>query len=87
MLLLPLRPSQHPEASHTLLRALSDVIVSLLVEQWRAGASVLQVFESHAGELPPARFAEFSGNYMVDIARGVRARVPSVAAGECRAAG
>ena len=74
--------SQYPEASHALLQSISDVIVDLLVEQWRAGASILQVFESHAGELPPARFIEFSGKYLLDIAARVRARVPEVAQGE-----
>lgn len=74
-------PLQHPEASHQLLGALADVAVDMLVEQWRAGASILQVFESNAGELPPDRFADFALPYLRRIAEGVRARVPAVADG------
>ncbi len=55
--------------------------VKLLVGQWRAGASVLQVFESSGGELPPHLFREFALPYMVRVAEGVRAQVPPVAEG------
>lgn len=72
---------QHPEASHRLLAALTSTIVDLLVGQYEAGASVLQVFESSAGELSPALFDEFSLPYLRNIAKGVRARVPPVADG------
>jgi hypothetical protein len=44
---------QEPEASHALLKMLTDVNVEYLVEQVRAGAQMLQVFESHAEYLGP----------------------------------
>jgi hypothetical protein len=44
---------QEPEASHALLKMLTDVNVDYLVEQVRAGAQMLQVFESHAEYLGP----------------------------------
>ncbi len=44
---------QEPEASHALLKILTDVNVEYLVEQVRAGAQMLQVFESHAEYLGP----------------------------------
>jgi len=72
---------EQPAASHALLRALAAVCVDLLVGAWAAGASVLQVFESAAGELPPPLFAEFSLPYLRDVAAGVRARVPPPAEG------
>jgi uroporphyrinogen decarboxylase len=77
------RVPQHPEASRALLGAITDVVVELLLEQWRAGASILQIFESHAGELSPALFAAFLLPYLRQIAERVRARTPSVAQGAC----
>ena len=71
----------YPAASHALLGALADVCVELLLGQWRAGASVLQVFESSAGDLPPALFNDFALPYLERIAAAVRARTPPVAAG------
>ncbi len=72
---------EHPDASHALLRALTEVCVDLLVGAWRAGASVLQVFESGAGDLPPPLFDAFSLPYLRAVAAGVRARVPPPEAG------
>uniref|UniRef100_A0A3B4GZ90 Uroporphyrinogen decarboxylase n=1 Tax=Pundamilia nyererei TaxID=303518 RepID=A0A3B4GZ90_9CICH len=63
---------QHPEASHMLLKMLTDVIVEYLLGQVAAGAQALQVFESHAGILGPAEFKEFSLPYLRDIARRVK---------------
>lgn len=40
---------QHPEASHRLLDAIADVCIELLVGQWRAGASILQVRQLGCG--------------------------------------
>jgi uroporphyrinogen decarboxylase len=53
----------------------------MLVGQWRAGASLLQVFESSAGELSPEAWEEFSLPYLLQIAKRVRASVPAVADG------
>jgi len=78
---LPRPPPQHPEASHRLLGALAEALADLLVGEWRAGASALQVFESSAGELSPADWREYSLPYLRRIAELVRARVPSVADG------
>ncbi|KAF1383327.1 hypothetical protein PFLUV_G00130780 [Perca fluviatilis] len=63
---------RHPEASHMLLRMLTDVIVEYLLGQVAAGAQALQVFESHAGILGPVEFQEFSLPYLRDIARCVK---------------
>jgi uroporphyrinogen decarboxylase len=52
-----------------------------LVGAWAAGASVLQVFESGAGDLPPPLFEAFSLPYLRAVAAGVRARTPPPAAG------
>uniref|UniRef100_A0A8C8LWM0 Uroporphyrinogen decarboxylase n=1 Tax=Oncorhynchus tshawytscha TaxID=74940 RepID=A0A8C8LWM0_ONCTS len=63
---------RHPEASHKLLKMLTDVIVEYLLGQVAAGAQALQVFESHAGCLGPVEFQEFSLPYLRDIARKVK---------------
>ncbi|XP_068604945.1 uroporphyrinogen decarboxylase [Brachionichthys hirsutus] len=63
---------RHPDASHMLLRMLTDVIVQYLLGQVTAGAQALQVFESHAGVLGPEEFGEFSLPYLRDIARRVK---------------
>ncbi|XP_069498458.1 uroporphyrinogen decarboxylase [Ambystoma mexicanum] len=66
---------QYPEASHSLLSLLTDIIVEYLVGQVAAGAQALQVFDSHAGCLGPRQFAEFSLPYMRDIAKRVKAKL------------
>lgn len=71
----------HLEAAHTLLRALTHVCIELLVGQYKAGASILQVFESSGGELSPPLFETFALPYLKAIAEGVRARTPSVSEG------
>eukprot|EP00127_Corallochytrium_limacisporum_P003629 Clim_evm17s151 gene=Clim_evmTU17s151 len=63
----------HPEASHRLLDMLTTIIIKYLVEQIRAGAQALQVFESNAGELTPAMAQEFMYPYIERIAKEVKA--------------
>ena len=72
---------QHPQASHTLLKALTQVCIDLLVGCWEAGASVLQVFDSGAGDLPPSAFHQFSLPYLEAVGKGVKARVPPLSQG------
>jgi len=45
-----------PQESHQMLQRITDVCVEFLVGQAKAGAQMLQVFESHAGELTPDLF-------------------------------
>ncbi len=62
----------HPQESHTLLGAIADLCVTYLLGQVRAGANMLQVFDSWGGQLGPALFAEFSLPYLCRIATGVK---------------
>lgn len=71
----------HPEDAHKVISAITDALVELLLAQWKAGASLLQVFESNAGELPPDLWQEFALPYLLKIAEQVRARTPAVAEG------
>lgn len=67
---------QHPEASRKLLRALRDIVVEYLVGQYDAGASLLQVFDTNCGELPPAVYEEFCVPDLKYIAAEVKRRRP-----------
>jgi len=67
----------HPEAAHRMMAAIADTCVDLLVGQWLAGASALQVFESNAGEVPPGLFRRAVLPHLRRIVKGVRARVPA----------
>lgn len=62
----------HPEASHTLLQRITDICVHYLVGQACAGAQMLQVFESNAGELSADMFEEFALPYLAQIAYRVK---------------
>lgn len=63
---------QYPEASKALLQRISEICVEHLVLQVIAGAQMLQIFDSWAGELSPISFQEFGLPYM----RYISANVP-----------
>lgn len=58
---------KYPKASHELLGMLCDVIVDYLVGKVKAGAQLLQLFESHAEYLGPKLFNTFSLPYIRSI--------------------
>ncbi|KAK3727874.1 hypothetical protein QZH41_010602 [Actinostola sp. cb2023] len=66
---------EHVEASSKLLQILTDSIVEYLVLQAKAGAQILQVFESHAGLLGYNAFLLYSLPYLKQIAEKVKARL------------
>lgn len=53
---------------------ITGILIDLLVAQWRAGADILQLFETNAEALPPSRFNEFALPYLLRIATEVRRR-------------
>ncbi|KAI8915906.1 Uroporphyrinogen decarboxylase [Gorgonomyces haynaldii] len=63
---------KYPEASKQLLQQTTDVVVDFLIGQARAGAQLLQVFDSWAGELSQDDFNEFSLPYLEQIAKKVK---------------
>ncbi|KAF7730987.1 Uroporphyrinogen decarboxylase in heme biosynthesis [Apophysomyces ossiformis] len=63
---------KHPEASHKLLQRITDVAVEFLVGQVKAGAQMLQVFDSWAGELSPHDFRKYSLPYIQQISSKVK---------------
>lgn len=70
---------QHPAESKDVLTRLSDVIVVYLVGQVRAGAQMLEVFDSWAGDLSQEHFWVFAFPQLQRIAHEVKA--------QCRTAG
>ena len=65
---------RHQEASHRLLQSITDVCVDYLEGQVKAGAQLLQVFESHAGILGPGEFDRFCLPYLTQIAQKLKER-------------
>ncbi|KAL0074902.1 uroporphyrinogen decarboxylase [Phycomyces blakesleeanus] len=63
---------QHPAETHDLLQRITDVAVTFLVGQVRAGAQMLQVFDSWAGELGPYDFKKYSLPYIKQISTRVK---------------
>lgn len=62
----------HPETCHKLLKVLTKMVSTHLIEQAAAGAQLLQVFESTAEYLGPEMFDKFSIPYLEEIASLVR---------------
>lgn len=58
---------KYPDASRALLGKIADLCVEYLALQVAAGAQMVQVFDSWAGELSPASFKEFSLPYLRHI--------------------
>jgi len=55
------------ETFHVLAEKLTAAITAYLQMQINAGVDVLQIFDSHGGQLAPADFQEASGRWMRDI--------------------
>lgn len=66
---------QNPIVSHELLDLLSTKVTDHLVEQAKAGAQLLQVFESNAEYLNHELFKEFAYPYIVRICTQVKDRL------------
>lgn len=59
----------YPEASMALLQKIAEVCVDHLALQVKAGAQMIQVFDSWAGELSPVTFKKFSEPYLAYISK------------------
>ncbi|KAH8106176.1 uroporphyrinogen decarboxylase [Cristinia sonorae] len=70
---------KYPQESKDLLLRIADVCVEYLIGQVKAGAQLLQIFDSWAGELSPHHLEEFSLPSLQRISEGLR---KSFASGE-----
>ncbi|MEO6950878.1 MAG: uroporphyrinogen decarboxylase [Polyangia bacterium] len=61
-----------PDAAHALLHKLTETTIKYLSAQIRAGAEVVQLFDSWVGQLGPEDFAVFAAPYVKRIIDAVR---------------
>ncbi|KAI5866594.1 uroporphyrinogen decarboxylase [Durotheca rogersii] len=66
---------RHPDATKALLQKIAEVCVEYLARQVRAGAQLIQVFDSWAGELSPSTFKHFSEPYLAYISKNLPERL------------
>jgi uroporphyrinogen decarboxylase len=69
-----------PEAWHSLMAKLSDLVSSYLLAQIAAGADAVQIFDSWAGALAPNDYAEFVLPYVRQVIETVKAAESAAAA-------
>ena len=67
-----------PVSARELLQQITDLLVAFLIAQVENGAQMLQLFDSHAGELGPTLFQQFEVPYLIQIAERVKAECPEV---------
>ncbi|KXS96703.1 hypothetical protein AC578_9441 [Pseudocercospora eumusae] len=73
---------KYAEASKKLLQKIAELCVEYLALQVKAGAQIVQIFDSWAGELSPATFKEFSLPYLTYICDHLPRRIQEM--GEAR---
>ena len=66
---------KYPKQSKALLQIITDLCVEYLAHQVKAGADIVQVFDSWAGELSPDSFDQFSLPYLRQIAEKLPKRL------------
>jgi uroporphyrinogen decarboxylase len=67
-----------PLLTHQLLQKITDITISYLKLQARAGADTVQLFDSWAGSLSPADFKIFAQPYLLQIADALKDDVPVI---------
>jgi uroporphyrinogen decarboxylase len=67
---------KHPDAFAKIIDALVENSIEYLLGQLKAGADVIQLFDTWAGILPPREFLRWSVEPAQRIVAGVRAKVP-----------
>lgn len=66
---------KYPEASKVLLQKIAEICVEHLAQQVAAGAQLVQVFDSWAGEMSPASFRAFALPYLRHISANLPKRL------------
>ena len=61
-----------PETAHALLQMITDTTIAYLKGQVKAGADVVQIFDSWGGLLSPADFENFSLQYIRQIVKALK---------------
>lgn len=71
-----------PDAAYSLLQKITDITIEYLKEQIKAGANVVQIFDSWGGLLSPQDYQEFSFQYIQQIVDGVKDFAPVIIFGK-----
>lgn len=67
-----------PEMAHSLLQKITGITISYLKAQVKAGADVVQVFDSWSGSLSKQDFELFAQPYLVQIAQALKEDAPLI---------
>ncbi|MEN9951577.1 MAG: uroporphyrinogen decarboxylase [Bacteroidota bacterium] len=67
-----------PALAHKLLQKITDITINYLIEQVKAGADTVQVFDSWAGSLSPADFKTYAQPYLFQIATALKPHAPVI---------
>lgn len=67
-----------PVVAHNLLKKITDITIQYLKAQVKAGADVVQVFDSWAGSLSPADFKVYAQPYLLQIAAALKDIAPVI---------
>jgi uroporphyrinogen decarboxylase len=67
-----------PQLAHQLLQKITDITINYLIAQSKAGADVVQVFDSWAGALSPEDFKIFAQPYLEQIAAFLKPHAPVI---------
>ncbi len=68
----------NPEFLHRILAKVTEVVKIYMEKQIEAGIDVVQIFDSWAAAIEPAKYDEFSWKYMVEIADYLKAKYPHI---------
>lgn len=66
------------QLAHQLLQKITNITISYLKAQAKAGADIVQVFDSWSGSLSPADFKIFAQPYLIQIADALKDDVPVI---------
>lgn len=67
-----------PELAHQLLQKITGITINYLKAQVKAGADIVQVFDSWAGALSPEDFKNYAQPYLIQIADAVSPDAPVI---------
>jgi len=67
-----------PQLAHLLLQKITDITIRYLKAQTKAGADVVQVFDSWSGCLSPKDFKTFAQPYLIQIADALKDNAPVI---------
>lgn len=68
----------NPELLHSILRKVTEVVKLYMEKQIESGVDVVQIFDSWAAAIEPAKYDEFSWKYMVEIAEYLKEKYPHI---------